>query len=234
METCPHCGIQRESGYSECPLCKNRYYDDQVNQAEHKTAYPGLGKPLTGKEKNNLLWELSVILYFSSMVVLFFIDLILNNELTWSRFAVAGITASFIYSTLIVFSRPKPWFLLTGILLNTCGLLFAIDMLPDGRLDWFLIPALPLAAFLILFIGLVLLFTRKTKNKGLNIIAFSTLASGAYIVVIDLCVSWVKHHHLAASWSVVVAVSILPFALFLLYFHYRLKRGTSLRKFFHL
>jgi hypothetical protein len=104
----------------------------------------------------------------------------------------------------------------------------------NGRLSWFVVPALPLAVFLILFIALIILFSRLTRHKGLNIIAAVSVAIAIYIVVIDVCISWIEHRTFSPSWSIVVASAILPFALFLLYFHYRLKRGTSLRKFFHL
>ena len=71
MITCPQCGIQREPGFTECPLCKDRFIDEPGSQPERQPAYPGLEKPLTGKEKNKILWKLSGILYVSSMVVLF-------------------------------------------------------------------------------------------------------------------------------------------------------------------
>ena len=233
MKTCPNCGIEHESGYSECPLCHNRFTDETDAVPDRKIVYPGLGKPLTRKETVNLFWELSGVLHVSSLIMIFFIDLIINKQPGWSWYAISGLAASFFYITLIVFTARKPFIFLSGILLNTCALLFTLDML-NGTLTWFVVPALPLAVFLILFIALIILFSRLTLHKGLNIIAAVSMGIAAYIVVIDLCISWIEHRTFSSTWSIVVASAILPFAIFLLYFHYRLKRGTSLRKFFHL
>ncbi len=233
MKTCPNCGIEHESGYSECPLCHNRFEEDRGGKPERKSTYPGLEKPLTRKESVNLFWELSGILHFSSLLMIFFIDLILNKQPGWSWYAISGLTASFIYITLLVFTARLPFIFLSGILVNTCALLFTIDML-NGTLTWFVVPALPLVVFLVLFIALIILFSRLTLHKGLNIIAAVSMGIAAYVIVIDLCISWIKHRTVTPTWSIVVASAILPFAVFLLYFHYRLKRGTSLRKFFHL
>jgi hypothetical protein len=66
------------------------------------------------------------------------------------------------------------------------------------------------------------------------VIGAISLAIGIYIMIIEVSVSLAMNQEFKLSWSVIVATSILPFALLLFYFHYRLKRGTSLRKFFHL
>lgn len=233
MKTCPTCGITMESEYSSCPLCQSDFNEPHTPAKPAKPSYPGMGKPLSRSERINLFWELMGILHFSSLLVVFFIDLFMNRRPGWSWFAISGIAASFIYITLIVFWPRKPFLLLGGLFLTTCSLLFTIDILHEG-LSWFLVPALPLTGFLILFAALVVLFARLTHHRGLNIIATISIAVGAYVIVIDMSTNWMHNHNMAPTWSVIVALSILPFALFLLYFHYRLKRGTSLRKFFHL
>jgi hypothetical protein len=233
MITCPQCGIQREPDFTECPLCKSKFTDDQEVHPPRSQPYPGIEKELSGKERIRLFWELSGLLHLSSIIVLLFIDVMLNRKPGWSIYALAGIAASYCYITLFVFAGRKPFLLLSGILLNSCALLFIIDILHNG-LTWFLVPALPLALFLVLFIGLIVFFNIKTEHRGLNIIAAAALAIGAYNIVIELCINWMHNHHVFLTWSLVVAASILPFSFMLLYIHYRLKRGTSLRKFFHL
>jgi hypothetical protein len=233
MTICPSCGVWLEPGFTECPLCQSSFTEKKETIPDQRPAYPGIGKALSKKEKARLFWELAGILHLSSIIVLLFIDLMLNKKPGWSWYPIAGITASYAYITLFVFTIRKPFVLLAGILVNTSWLLLFIDILYLG-MDWFLVPALPLVIFAVLLIGIVMAFSRNTRHKGMNIIAAAALAIGAYNVVIDLCISWMKKHTLDPGWSLVVSASLLPFALILFYFHYRLKRGTSLRKFFHL
>ncbi|MFH0760487.1 MAG: DUF6320 domain-containing protein [Bacteroidota bacterium] len=233
MTTCPNCGIEMEPGYDECPLCHYDLSEKSQPRKLREPAYPSLDKPLSGKEKSNLFWELSSILLFSSLIVVFLIDLMLNKQPEWSWYAMAAIAATFIYITLLVFAYRRMLVVLTGIFLTTAGLLYAIDILHEG-LNWFLVPALPLVAFFFLLFGLVVRFARITSHKGLNIVAVASVAIGLYVMAIEICLGWVDGKHISLSWSVIVAASLLPFALILLYYHYRLKRGTNLRKFFHL
>jgi hypothetical protein len=222
-----------DSSYQECPLCKTDLNKPNPDSSKRNPAYPGMDKPLSQREKVNLFWELSGILLFSSMVVVFLIDIFMNQKPGWSWYAISGITSAFVYITLFIFLIRKPYWLLAGLLVNTSALLFSIDILHQG-LEWFMMPALPLVGFFLLFFAILLWFINSTTHKGLNIIALGSLLLGLYIMVIDISTSWYLHQDIQPSWSVIVAVSILPFALFLFYFHYRLKRGTSLRKFFHL
>ena len=233
MTTCPNCGIEMEQGYADCPLCHHTLNEETQSKSLREPAYPSLDKPLTGKEKKNLFWELSSILLFSSLVVVFLIDIILNKQPRWSWYVMAAIAATFLYITLLVFTWHRLLLVITGIFLTTTGLLLAIDIL-HGGLNWFLVPALPLAAFFFLLLGLVTWFANLTSHKGLNIVAVAAVAIGLYAMAVEISLGWMHGRHISLSWSVIVAASLLPFALILLYYHYRLKRGTNLRKFFHL
>lgn len=233
MIVCPNCGIELESGYSTCPLCHAEIKAPENQLPNQPIIYPGQEGPLSRKEKIALFWELSGILHFSSIAMTLLIDIILHRQPGWSLITLTCITASFIYITLIIHGSKRLSVFLGGLLLNTIALLFFLDLLSDG-IQWFVMPGLPLTGFLILLLGLVLAFIRKTHQRGFNVIGVAALATAIYMMVIEVSVSLALFHTFKLSWSVIVAVSILPFALLLFYFHYRLKRGTSLRKFFHL
>ncbi len=232
MKICPNCGIELEPGFETCPLC-HADIDKPKGAKNKQVPYPGQDKPLSTKEKYHLFWELSGILHFSGIVMTLLIDVILHKHPGWSLIALTCIAASYFYITLIVFTSEKLLLFLGGLMINTLALLFFLDLLHNG-INWFFMPGLPLGGFFVLMLGLVILFIRNTEQRGFNVIAAISLAVGIYIMIIEMAVSLYLDHHIKLSWSVIVASSILPFALFLLYFHYRLKRGTSLRKFFHL
>jgi len=233
MNLCPNCGIELEPGYAECPLCLARINGGTSLADKSPDIYPSQDRPLSNREKLHLFWEVSGILHFSSIVMTILIDIIMHKKPGWSLISTTAIAASFVYITLLVYTTRHLLVFLGGLLLNTLALLFILDELHTG-INWFFMPALPLTGFFILMLGLVLLFTRNTKQKGFNIIAIISLAIGVYIMIIEMTVSYAAKNVMSLSWSVIVAASILPFALILLYFHYRLKRGTSLRKFFNL
>lgn len=195
--------------------------------------YPHQERPLTLNEKVRLFWELSGILHFSGLVVTFLVDLILHGKPGWSLYTTTCLSASFVYITLLVFLPRRTFWFLAGLLINTLLMLFFLDWLSPLE-SWFVLPALPLTGFFVLLLGLVMYFVKVTRKKGFNIIAVASLAIGIYIMLIDFSISWAIGSSKHISWSVIVAASILPFSLFLFYFHYRLNRGTSLRRFFHL
>jgi len=233
MQICQNCGVELDQDIKQCPLCQHTIGDKPSEGNPIKTAYPNPENPLNLKEKLHLFWELSGILHFSGLVVTFLVDLILHGSPGWSWYVVAIITSSFIYITLLVFLTRKLFLFLLGLLANTLALLFAIDWINEG-ISWFVLPGIPLAGFFILLLGLVLFFIRYTRQRGFNVIAVISISIGIYITLIEMSIAWTTSTPVRLTWSIIVAISILPFALFLFYFHYRLKRGTSLRKFFHL
>ncbi len=233
MTIYPKCGVELDSGHATCPLCHTDMQNPDHGIGSKIPDYMRLDNPLTVKEKLHLFWELSGILHFSALLVTFLIDVILHGKPGWSWYVVAAIASSYFYITLIVFLTRRLILFLAGLLANTLALLWAIDYLNEG-LSWFVLPGIPLAGFFVLLLGLVMLFIRHTRQRGFNVVAIISMAIGVYITLIEMSFAWTTATPVKLTWSIIVAISILPFSLFLLYFHYRLKRGTSLRKFFHL
>ncbi|MCD6331952.1 MAG: zinc ribbon domain-containing protein [Bacteroidales bacterium] len=232
MNRCPQCGVELESSYQTCPLCNEPLTLKKNEKIVLQPVYPGQKRPLNTHEKLHLFWELAGILHFSGLVVTFLVDLILHGKPGWSLYTITGITASYVYITLLIFLTRKTFWFLAGLLANTLALLFVIDWLHNS-ISWFIIPGLPLAGFFILLLGLVMVFIRLTRQRGFNVIGVVSLAIGIYIMLIELSIEMTHGVPLKLSWSVIVAAAILPFSLILFYFHYRLKRGTNLQRFFH-
>lgn len=232
MTVCKKCGIELEKGLEICPLCNEPQGEKVLEKPQGYNVNPGY-KPLSRKERARLFWEISGLLHFSALVVTILIDLITTKGLSWSLYAVTCIVASFVYITLIFLGYKKLWIFLPGLLINSLGLLVLIDLF-DGGIYWFVNPGLPLAGFFVVLLGFVLLYSYRTRQKGFNIVAFSSLAIGIYCILAEVFISLALTGDVKLSWSVIVGASILPFSLFLFFFHYRLKRGTSLKRFFHL
>jgi len=232
MSICQHCGVEIADEAAPCPLCQESPIPDNYIK-KNRNPYLKDDSPLTHKQKVRLFWELSTILHFSALVVTILIDLVTNKKPTWSLYAITSITASFVYITLLSYTVKKLWIFLPGLLINSLGFLALIDLYYEG-MNWFVNPGLPLTGFFVLLLGLVLYFSYSTREKGFNIIAAISIAIGIYCLIIETFVALAISEPVSLSWSAIVATSILPFSLLLFFFHYRLKRGTNLKKFFHL
>ncbi|MCK5821180.1 MAG: hypothetical protein KAH17_04820 [Bacteroidales bacterium] len=233
MSICKHCGVEIEGEFSQCPLCQRPSHSELHQNSTITSAYNPGYSPLSTKEKSRLFWELATILHFSALVVTILIDIITNKRPTWSLYAITSIAASYIFITLLTFTTRKLWIFLPGLLINTLSFLVLIDLYDNG-INWFVNPGLPLAGFFIILLGGVMAFAFRTSQKGFNIIALVSLAIGLYCILAEIFIKMANNLEVTLSWSAIVAASILPFALLLFFLHYRLKRGTSLRKFFHL
>ncbi len=234
MTVCKTCGVELEEGLSVCPLCaENLEKGPGVSSQGKNIRYNPGYSPLTRNEKIRIFWEIATLFHFSALVVTILIDLITNSSLSWSLYVAICVIASYVYLTLITLTYSKLWIFLPGLLINSLGFLVLVDLFDDG-INWFVNPGLPLAGFFIVLLGLVMFYANQTREKGFNIVAFAALAAAVYCILAETFISLAKNHMVSFSWSVIVAASILPFSLFLFFFHYRLKRGTSLRRFFHL
>jgi len=233
MPICKNCEVEFDTSLIHCPLCdtpqgQENHKFDANTQVRYNPGY----EPLTSKEKSRIFWEVAGLFDFSALVVVLLIDLILTKRIGWSSFAMTSLVTSFIYITLIVFTTRKLWLFLGGLFLNTVALLLLLDFF-DGGINWFL-AGLPIAGSFVFLLGLVMAFIYYSKEKGFNIIAFAAIAIGIFCISVEVIIRLNAGQALSLSWSIIVATALLPFALILLFMHYRLKRGTSLRKFFHL
>ncbi len=233
MPICKHCGVEIESEFSQCPLCQRHTDPESIQDSDRIADYNPGYSPLSIREKSRLFWELTTILHFSALVVTILIDIIANKRPTWSLYAITSIAASHIFITLLTFTTRKLWIFLPGLLINSLGFLVLIDLYDNG-INWFINPGLPLAGFFIVLLGSVMIYALRTSRKGFNIIASASLAIGLYCMIAEIFIKMANNIDVSLTWSVIVAASILPFSLLLFFLHYRLKRGTSLRKFFHL
>jgi divalent metal cation (Fe/Co/Zn/Cd) transporter len=70
--------------------------------------------------------------------------------------------------------------------------------------------------------------------RGLNIIASIFIALSGFCIVTEMVLDKYFNGAVDIRWSLIVSVSILPVALVLFFYHYRLKKGNRLDSFFHI
>jgi hypothetical protein len=80
----------------------------------------------------------------------------------------------------------------------------------------------------------MIILWRVAHLKGFNILAFAFVILSGFCIVSEVFIDKYLYDTVEIRWSAIVAVSILPIALVLLFVHYRMKKGKRLDSYFHI
>ena len=112
--------------------------------------------------------------------------------------------------------------------------LFALFHVFAGGTGWEIKPEIPFIFAAYLTVYLLIFLVRKVKQKGLNVIAYSLITAGLLCICTEVIISNFLYHLLFFGWSLIVMVSVALIAMLLLFIHYRFKKATDLKRFFHI
>lgn len=241
MIYCKNCGVELEENMNFCPLCGERTGDEIPENKEHLPLQNIVHeerllsdfKELTQNQRRILFWELSGIILISGMIVTFIIDLIINKGITWSKYPVSVCLTLFVNITLIVFLRKKILILLTGSFLTTSILFILFDMYNKNK-GWGIKLGIPLIFAFYLVVLILIKIIRNSRQHGINLIAYFLIAAGIFSLCIEGIISLQTKNRLDLQWSLIVVASLLPVSAILLFIHYRLRKGTELKRFFYI
>jgi hypothetical protein len=241
MIYCKNCGVELEENMNFCPLCGKHITDKipkdkerlQFQKTEPEERLLSDFKELNHIQRRKLFWELSGIILISGMVVTFIIDLIINTGMTWSKFSVSVCLVLFINITLIVFLKKRVLLLLTGSFLSTSVLLILFDMFNKNK-AWGIRFGIPLMFSFYFMVFVLVRLIRASKQRGINLIAYFLIASGILSLCLEGIISFQIKKSIDLYWSLIILASVLPVAAILLFIHYRLRKGTDLKKFFNI
>ncbi len=241
MVQCPNCGVEAEKNANFCSLCGEPLLENTTgNEAfiksgklrrEEKllTEY----QQLTGYQKRKIFWQISGLILISGIILTLLIDFIENQSITWSKYPAAVSLVLFINFTLNTFLRNKIILMVALSFLSVTALFILFDVYADTT-GWELIPGVSIILVAYLTVFSLIFLIRKAKQKGLNIIAWSLIAAGVLSMCTEGMISLYSQNTLHFGWSLVVMVSVVFIAIPLFYIHYRLKKATDLKRFFHI
>lgn len=241
MKRCPACGVELEENSNYCSLCG----EPQQNEDKEDGTYIRSGRiykkeklltdyqRLTGFQKRKIFWAISGFILISGMVFTLFINLIGKQEITWAQYPASVCLILFVNITLNTFLRKNPVLMLLLSFLSVFALFVLFGIIKGDAILVVKLGVPLILAFYATFILLVF-FIRNSRQKGLNVIAYSLLASGFASLSIEGMISVFALNAVHLRWSLVVLISVLFIALLLLYIHYRLKKVTDLKRFFHI
>lgn len=234
MKYCSNCGVELDPGMHYCPLCGRATNQEKpVEEKLPSDVYPSDILLLNRKESRRNLWELSGIICFSGIAVCTIVDLVMSKRLTWSLFVISSLLASWISFSLFLLAFKKYYIIIPGLLLTLLGMLLAFDLFLRP-VTWFFVLGLPLTLSVFIFISIVVLFWKVARFRGLNLLAFAFLILSGFCIVTEVFTDKFVFGSVNIRWSAIVAVSLLPISLVLLFIHYRMKKGKRLDSFFHI
>lgn len=240
MIYCQNCGVELEENANYCSLCGEPVLDKTSSaQLDYLTSGKTKNKALTDFQKLNQLqkrkifWEISGIILFSSMLITLTINLVINHSMTWSKYIITTGFVLFANITLVLFLNKKIFSLFFLSFMASTALLLLLDNY-TGNNGWDTKLGIPLLLTAYIIVLSFILIERKAKQKELNLIAYSIIALGLLCVCIDGIISVYIKNRLSFGWSMIVMVAVIFVSMILLYVHGRLKRGTDLKRFFHL
>jgi len=233
MSYCTNCGVELDEVLSSCPLCGftigNANIAETRDQSEY---YPSDIILLHKRETRRHIWELSGIISFSGIAVCTIVDLVIHKSLSWSLFADTSILASWICITLILLAFEKYFIIIPGLLITILTMLFLFDLF-SPPVNWFYGIGLPVTLALFVAISIIILLWKVAHFRGFNILAIAFLVLSGFCIVSEVFIDKYLSNVVDIRWSAIVAVSILPIALVLLFVHYRMKKGKRLDSYFH-
>jgi hypothetical protein len=232
MSICVNCGVELDEGVKICPLC-GKDPEEKIEQDNVSGNYPSEIIQLKKKENRKYFRELSGLIAISGIAACTIIDLLISNGLKWSLLSDISILSAWIILTLYQFAYKRPVLVIISLMLTTLAALFFIDLIITGR-AWYFAVGLPVTITVFISIGILIFLYRKVHMRGLNLIAMGFIVLAGFCIVAEIVLDRFQEASVDLLWSLIVSVSILPVAIVLLFYHYRLKKGKRLDSFFHI
>jgi len=233
MIVCKNCGVELDDDVQHCPLCGELVAGDGSivsSPQSHQWPLPYPGEMTPPQKK--LTWEIVSVVLLSVIMATLLIDYILNRQVTWSEYPVAVSLTAFAYVSLFAFSRQRIGVRMAGGFLLGSIFMIVLDALTAG-VGWSTGLGVPLLLAANVVTGVLILSIRKSKYRGLNLVAYFVVAAAMLTVFLEGILSRFRSGTFEVDWSVIVAGCAMPVVLVLLFLHFRLKKGSHLERTFH-
>jgi RNA polymerase subunit RPABC4/transcription elongation factor Spt4 len=237
MPFCSRCGVEVEPSVQECPLCQSQILEEEKFSEAFIRNYPDSVissvadelKAVTGKK--NHLWELLSIFFLLTIISVVAIDWSFNKGITWSFYPIIAVFSIWGSCTVALLIK-KHIILLFSDVFFLLLFLFLTDFY-SGRPRWFFPVALPIVGLIVILSCLLFFAVSRIKDIGLNIAGFFLIAVSLFCSGLENVLAFYFNGSAGFSWSLVVNFSLVPIAVFLIYFHYRFTSGKNFKGFFH-
>ncbi len=236
MALCSRCGVDIGEA-KRCPLCGSVPHGiaeeaPEVNAHANFMDKAAAMQPPSRAKRFVVAELLTVSLGIAGFMVAL-IDLVTGGGLGWSLYPLASLGFIWLALCPLLFFTGKPAFGIACTALAPFAFLLAMDAI-NGRVDWFLLLGLPIAASAEMAVALTVLASARAKRKGFNILAYSLIAVSFVCLAVEGSIALWSRGAILFGWSVITATALVSVAAFLLYVHHRLAKDATLKRLFHI
>jgi hypothetical protein len=234
MNICKNCGVELEPTMTVCPLCREAIGNKECvttadSDKKNRFIY---GKKMSPPEKK-FTWEIVSLILLSAIAATLVIDCIINKTITWSEYPVAISLTVFSYLSLFTFWPQHTTLQLAGGLIVSTLLLLLLDTITNG-INWSIKLGIPLILAATFLTAIFIKIIHHSTYKGINLIAYGFLGVAIFCVFIDGILFFNLKGIFHVDWSLLVVACTIPVVLVLLFVHFRMKKGRSLKRTFHI
>ncbi|MDA3810978.1 MAG: DUF6320 domain-containing protein [Spirochaetaceae bacterium] len=238
MPYCSRCGVEVDINIETCPLC---FTEIQVLEPEEKTfsKYPDKAAPHSVAPKRNkkeMRRMAAIYVTFGLLIpasIAFAADIVINGEVTWGTYTLSSLIYIWVLVLLPLLYYKKPILTLLAYYLSTLFFLYSIDSFYGG-INWFQGLAFPITTITAALTVIILVLTRHSKIKGINILSYCVFALGIECIGIEMSVSLFLSGSISLGWSIIVLSAAIPAAGLLYYVHYKRKKPLKMKEYFHI
>jgi hypothetical protein len=226
MSICKQCGVELGEGIDKCPLC------EPSEKSQDQVISPADLFSLSRKQNAKNLYEISMLLLVSGVIITIAIDAVFGRGLNWSLLTTTCIGYLIAMISGIYHLQKKRYLMILVISASTLLLLWLIDLL-TGNIGWFMSIAGPMTVSASVLATAVIFLNSLSKYRGLNMLATVLLALAIFVIITEYLIDEMIASAFHPQWSIVTAASLVIIALIFIFIHYRLKHGRSLGRLFH-
>ena len=237
MPYCSRCGIEVDEHVDYCPLCKSKiqhfekapdipgnFPDDDMTAQDYFIPF---------EKKRKIFWSVFSFLVATALLIIFAVNFFFNRTITWGWIPLFSLLFTWGLTAALYYLYKRIYFLLLSIYILLIIYLYFIFFVIQHN-DLFFRLALPILSISFVAVLLVVLFCRKTKKRGYNIIGFILTGTAFLCAGIDIIVTFYITSKVILTWSIAVISLLIPVVLFLFYIHYMLKWTPDIKKIFHI
>lgn len=227
MSICKNCGVDLGDGNEICPLC------EPSDTRNTRVASPADLFRVSRIQNARHLYEIFMLILISGVIITIAIDAVFGQGMTWSLATTTSIGYLIAMVSGVYLLRGKPYLIIAVTTLATLLFLRLIDRF-TGDNGWSGAVGIPMALSGALLTAAVIFLNSLSRYKGLNLLSTILVALAVFTVIIEFLIDRLVASVFTPQWSVVTAASLLIIAMIFIFIHYRLKRGRSLGRLFHI
>ena len=235
MPFCSRCGVEVDSAVEKCPLCEAPIQKIPLEGGSpwpSEEAPPPSLPPMSSDERKALSRTITTLGFLIPASIVLTVDWFVTRSLSWSFYVLASLGAAWLWALIPLIFNRKPFILISSIAIVSVAALVVLAWLA-GDVSWVLPIGIPIVASAGLLSAGVTSLARSSGRIGGNLAGWILLALAILSMATDILVSSWLTGLWRPGWSIIVASTLVPISVLLLYLHYRPSHQSRLRRYFH-